>query len=214
MRKYALDRDGCYNLHFPNKHGLSIDEITVIFAKFGDVVSVTTAGDDYGFRFVRYKLEEEAQRAVEGLRNDKFVRILPKRTNNNSCNRNRPNFNKNNQSSETNRGYSDKSLNAHDNDSRQRDFSRGSDAIGKFGKSAESQTATKINEDPAQPEYQCTRDSNKMVLVQSTSVADVQDDPDTCAPLPITTVLDDAARTSENSCIQRDSSEVELANFC
>ncbi|XP_012281225.1 uncharacterized protein LOC105700161 [Orussus abietinus] len=74
---FEVQNDGCYCLHFPNKFGLSVDEIKEIFSEFGTVQRVNCAGDDFGFRFVRYATREEAVRCLDGLRGHSKVKLLP-----------------------------------------------------------------------------------------------------------------------------------------
>lgn len=91
---YSLEKDGTYCLGFPNKHALSEKEIEEIFSDYGDVISVRTSGDERGFRFVRFKSEEEAECAVQGLHGHKKIRILPKKpkvANNNEKGRSKEN---------------------------------------------------------------------------------------------------------------------------
>ena len=76
---YSLEKDGTYCLGFPNRYALLNNDIERIFSNFGNVISVRASGDEKGFRFVRYRLQEEAERAVEGLKQNKMIRILPKK---------------------------------------------------------------------------------------------------------------------------------------
>ena len=76
---YSLEKDGTYCLGFPNRYALSEKEIEEIFSEYGSVISVRASGDERGFRFVRFRTLEEAEKAINDLKGNKKIRILPKK---------------------------------------------------------------------------------------------------------------------------------------
>ncbi|XP_031779556.1 myb-like protein I [Nasonia vitripennis] len=81
--------DGTYWLLFPNKHALTKEEIREIFSQYGQVLNLTMAGDEKGFRFVQYATLEDVERAVENLQDHPTIKLVPhrpKKKNNKSCN--------------------------------------------------------------------------------------------------------------------------------
>lgn len=67
---------GLYCIVFPNKNALSNEEIKEIFSAFGNVLSVTCAGDAKGHRFVRYASLEEVIKAIEGVKGHQKVKLI------------------------------------------------------------------------------------------------------------------------------------------
>lgn len=91
---YECERENLYNVHFPNKMGYSVEDIKKIFSEFGEVAFVRKAGDDFGFRFVKYRTKEEILRCIEGMKNHKTIKLLPKRVKHTNDQRNSNETNK------------------------------------------------------------------------------------------------------------------------
>lgn len=64
-------------LCFRNTDRLSIAKITDIFSEYGTVVGVNCAGDEDGFRFVRYRTKEEALEAAMHLEGNSSIQLQP-----------------------------------------------------------------------------------------------------------------------------------------
>ncbi|XP_072764493.1 uncharacterized protein [Anoplolepis gracilipes] len=84
---YKIDNDGYYTLHFLNHHKINVNEIKKIFSMYGKVKAVNTTGDDYGYRFVKYKTLEEVEHCLRGLVNNKLIQLLPEKTKINDLNK-------------------------------------------------------------------------------------------------------------------------------
>ncbi|GAB1859558.1 Myb-like protein i protein [Camponotus japonicus] len=83
---YKRDNDGCYTVHFANSKKLSVDKIEEIFSAYGKVISVNTTGQEYGFRFVKYKTLDEIICCLKGLKNSDIIQLLPERNKMNDSN--------------------------------------------------------------------------------------------------------------------------------
>lgn len=81
---WSQDENGLFWLVFPNKHAIPKEEINKIFSVFGTVVSVTSAGDARGFRFVSYGSIEEVELAVLSLKTHPLINLIPHRPKNKS----------------------------------------------------------------------------------------------------------------------------------
>ncbi|OXU25460.1 hypothetical protein TSAR_012050 [Trichomalopsis sarcophagae] len=70
-----MDSKNCYCILFPNYKKLDLATIEDIFSNYGRVISVTAAGNERGYRFVRYPSREEAQRAVDNVASDYDIHL-------------------------------------------------------------------------------------------------------------------------------------------
>ncbi|XP_046743779.1 uncharacterized protein LOC124409882 [Diprion similis] len=93
--------NGISCVRFRNKSGLPMEDITKIFAKYGEVVSINAAGsNEFGFRFIRFRTKEQAFECVRGLECHPSIRLEEAQKKNGSHNKNSPphQFRKNNKS--------------------------------------------------------------------------------------------------------------------
>ncbi|XP_053988385.1 uncharacterized protein LOC128881398 [Hylaeus volcanicus] len=74
---YDKKSDGSYVIHFPNDKGISLRELDQIFSAYGFVLSLDNRRNTHGLCFIRYGNLEEVKLCIEGLKNHKFIRILP-----------------------------------------------------------------------------------------------------------------------------------------
>ena len=82
--------NGAYAVIFQNLNRLDTEEIKEIFSKFGNVISVQVTGNETGYRFVRFESYNDAQKAVDGIKNHSTIKLLPHRKKNKN---NEENFN-------------------------------------------------------------------------------------------------------------------------
>ncbi|XP_015514388.1 uncharacterized protein LOC107220341 isoform X1 [Neodiprion lecontei] len=94
--------NGISCVRFRNENGLSMEQITKIFSKYGEVLSVNAAGvNEYGFRFIRFRTKEQALECVRGLENHPNIRLQEAKHKSENHNNNTPpnQYRKNNKSS-------------------------------------------------------------------------------------------------------------------
>ena len=77
---YHKKLDGSYVVHFPNNKGLSKSEIQEMFSGFGNVLSVDDRGQSHGLCFVRYENCEDVLHCIRGLKDHRYIKILPHKT--------------------------------------------------------------------------------------------------------------------------------------
>lgn len=78
----ARDANGTFCILFQNRHSLEMEEIEQIFSQFGKVFNIKSAGDARGYRFVRYKFFDEAEKAIKGLKDHPTIKLAHHRSKN------------------------------------------------------------------------------------------------------------------------------------
>ncbi|OXU31438.1 hypothetical protein TSAR_004716 [Trichomalopsis sarcophagae] len=71
------DARGAYVFAFANKDALQLSEIYDYFSKFEDFISVQSAGDEKGLRFIRFKTFEAAKKAMDKTRKQPSINLIP-----------------------------------------------------------------------------------------------------------------------------------------
>ncbi|XP_071856652.1 uncharacterized protein [Bombus fervidus] len=74
---YDRKSDGSYVIHFLNKKGLNLQEVNKRFSVFGKVLSVDDHGKANALCFIKYGTVEDAIKCIDGLKNNKSIKILP-----------------------------------------------------------------------------------------------------------------------------------------
>jgi hypothetical protein len=67
--------DGTYAVCFRNSKCISDEETRNLFKKYGNIQSIRKSSDTIPWIFVRYKLKEEAQKALDDLQGHKDFEI-------------------------------------------------------------------------------------------------------------------------------------------
>lgn len=87
IHQFYFKKGNFYTVQFENQKCLSIKEIKNIFDEFGNVVYVSAAKNINGLYSVMYKNLNSAMHCIQGLQNDDLIKLLPKKFEENSNNK-------------------------------------------------------------------------------------------------------------------------------
>ncbi|XP_011162936.1 uncharacterized protein LOC105198005 [Solenopsis invicta] len=74
---YRVTKEGAYSIHFPNRKGLTSEELNNLFSSYGNVLSIYT--NNSGLVFVKYETQETVIKCLKDLQNSNVITILPQK---------------------------------------------------------------------------------------------------------------------------------------